>query len=349
MDMDKTAIGVMDNGEATQMMAPVSNATQMSVNVQCPVCRTPNPPSETYCIDCGFLLSTAPVGVADMPEAPSVGTLVTTDGLREFPLNPGANTVGRENADVLLAHNTVSRMHATVTVADGRACVEDAGSTNGTIVAGSKIAPGEKTDLTDGCEVIFGSFALKYQAPEAESGEQRAEGGEQRAESEEPDEPTQMIEAHEPAEDKQTDLFDLEPQEAVTNEEPATECEESAPSRSEDIPSTPYSLIPTPSSPAGRLISKDGTLSFDIHAGANSIGRREGDNDIVIPDPYCSGRHADLSYADGAFTLTDIGSTNGTLINGVKLEINAPRDVHAGDEITLGRTVLTITSGEGRP
>ena len=306
MDMDKTAIGVLEADERTQMVtAPVSDATQMAMNVDCPVCRTPNPPSETYCIDCGFLLTSAPVNVAEMPEAPSVGKLITTDGTREFPLNAGANTVGRENADILLVHNTVSRKHATVTVDNGGAWVEDAGSTNGTMVAGVKIAPGEKAELADGCEVIFGSFVLKYEAPirpEAAEAEQTAEEPEAEASEQEPVE----------------EAFDLGP---AVEEMPVEE---------------PKTVI------AGRLVSKDGALSFDIHDGTNTIGRREGDNDIVIPDPYCSGRHADLSFVDGKFTLTDVGSSNGTLVNGVKLEIDAPREVQAGDEITLGRTVFRL-------
>jgi len=299
MDMDKTAMGVMDSEERTQMVsAPVSNATQMAMNVDCPVCRTPNPPSETYCIDCGFLLSSAPVGVADMPEAPSVGKLVSTDGLREFLLNPGANTVGRESADVLLVHNTISRKHATVTVEDGRAYVEDAGSTNGTTVAGVRIAAGEKADLTDGCEVVFGSFALKYQA--------LVESEEHRAESEESDEA------------QAEDTLELGP-------------------AAEEMPVEEPEIVPS-----GRLTSKDGALSFDIHEGTSTIGRREGDNDIVIPDPYCSGRHADLSFADGKFILTDIGSTNGSFVNGVKLDINVPREVLNSDEITLGRIIFRL-------
>lgn len=312
MDMDRTQIGVMDD-ERTQMVAtPATNATQMAMNIDCPVCRTANPPSETYCIDCGFLLGSAPVVTAEMAEAPSMGKLVTTDGTREFPLNAGANTVGRENADVLLAHNTISRSHATVTVEDGHAYVQDSGSTNGTIVAGTKIAPGEKAELTDGCEVTFGSYALKYEAPaQAEA---------------KPAEQTQMIEAEASTETPESDIL-----------EPEGETTDAAPSVEEAPVEEPAVEI------AGRLISKDGALSFDIHPGTSTIGRRDGDNDIVIPDPYCSGRHADLSYADGTFTLTDIGSTNGTFVNGVKLDINAPRDVQATDEITLGRTVFTIS------
>ena len=317
MDMDKTAIGVLDNDERTQMVtAPVPDATQMAMNVDCPVCHTQNPPSETYCIDCGFLLDSEMPNVGagfEIPPQHSVGKLMTTDGMREFPLNTGANTVGRENADVLLVHNTVSRKHATVTVENGGAWVEDAGSTNGTMVAGVKIAPGGKAELTDGCEVTFGSFVLKYQAsigPDAEAAEQ-----------------TQIIAPEQIAEEPEAQTSEPEPVEEAFDLGPAVE----------EMPvEEPKAEI------AGRLVSKDGALSFDLHDGTNTVGRREGDNDIVMPDPYCSGRHADLTFADGKFTLTDVGSTNGTLVNGVKLEIDAPREVQEGDEITLGRTVFRL-------
>lgn len=325
MDMDKTAIGVTIDppGEAnadqkTQMMsAPASNATQMAMNVECPVCRTANPPSETYCIDCGFLLSGAPVSVAEMPEATSMGKLITTDGTREFPLNAGRNTVGRENADVLLAHNTVSRKHATVTVEDGKAFAEDSGSTNGTYVDGKKLAPDEKAELKDGCDVVFGSFSLKYEAPAAlaESVPEVAEQSETAAEPSTPSE------------------FDLAtPLEAA---EPGSSTEEVL-EEAVEVPEAPVAA------PVGKLVAKDGSCTFDLHEGKSTIGRREGDNDIVIPDPYCSGRHADLTFDGRKFTITDIGSTNGTFVNGVKLDANAPHELATEDEITLGRAVFVI-------
>ena len=299
-DVDRTAIGVLDPVEDTQIMpVPVEGATQMAMNVDCPVCHTPNPPSETYCIDCGFMLASEPVGVAEMPEQPSMGRLISPDGTREFALHAGPNTVGRENADILLAHNTVSRKHATITVEDHRAYVEDAGSTNGTTVDGVKIAPGGKTDLKDGSEIVFGSFAVKYQAPEGAEPEQ--------AEPPEEAEP-------------EAETCELEPVEPAAEETP-----EQAPVEA-----------------VARLVSKDGAYSFGIHDGTNTIGRREADNDIVIPDPYCSGRHADIAFAGGKFIVTDVGSTNGTYVNGVKLEANEPHELADGDEITLGRTVFAI-------
>lgn len=318
MDMDKTAaIGVMDPGEAVQpLQTPSANATQMAMNVECPVCRTANPPSETYCIDCGFLLSGAPVSVAEMPQMSSAGRLVTPDGTREFPLGPGENSVGRENADVLLAHNTVSRRHATVTVEDAGAFVEDAGSTNGTYVDGKKLEPNEKIELADGGELVVGSFSLKYEAPRdaAETGEQGAEGEEVLSSAE-----------------------DLCAAGENTHSPGGEGCGEGA-----ETPSPGGEDWGEGAAPVGWLVAKDGSCRLEIHAEANTIGRREGDNNIVVPDPYCSGRHADLVFKDSEFTIIDIGSTNGTSVNGVRLEPNTPRTLSANDEITLGQMSFVL-------
>lgn len=325
VDAEKTVIGTMEAENKTQMVSqPQSNPTQMMANIDCPVCHTANPPSETYCTDCGFMLTSQPVALSDMPAPAAAGKLVLPDGTREFPLNPGPNTVGRENADVLLTHNTVSRKHGLITVADGKVLVEDTGSTNGTYVDGAKVAPGEKVELKDGGEVMFGSMALKYEAPAQESdgsGDKTPETTEASEPEESAGEPTVITPAAESVEES-TDETAQEPSEVETPEE--TPAEEQGPAA------------------VGNLVSKDGAYSFPIIDGTNTIGRRDGANMIVVPDPYASGRHADLLAENGAFTLTDIGSTNGTLVNGVKLDPNAPKQIQPGDEITIGRIVFTI-------
>jgi pSer/pThr/pTyr-binding forkhead associated (FHA) protein len=61
------------------------------------------------------------------------------------------------------------------------------------------------------------------------------------------------------------------------------------------------------------------------------------DCDIVVDRPEVSGRHCRLSRGAGGYTLTDLGSTNGTFVNGARLagEIR----VVPGDAITLGRSI----------
>jgi pSer/pThr/pTyr-binding forkhead associated (FHA) protein len=72
---------------------------------------------------------------------------------------------------------------------------------------------------------------------------------------------------------------------------------------------------------------------------SNTMGRDAG-NDIPLPDEAASARHAKLEVRDGEWWIEDLGSTNGTLVNGVRIE-RAER-VRSGDEIAIGRIALRL-------
>lgn len=164
--------GVGAGPEATRVMTTPpgagmyggAEATQMAVTVTCPVCGTPNPPSELFCQDCGLLFSSVSGDVEQLPDSADLPRLVDSSG-REFLLNPGVNTVGRENADILLAEGTISRRHAQVTLEEDRLLVEDLGSTNGTAVAGAPVRPGAPASAYQGDTVKFGSVTLTVSLP----------------------------------------------------------------------------------------------------------------------------------------------------------------------------------------
>lgn len=62
---------------------------------------------------------------------------------------------------------------------------------------------------------------------------------------------------------------------------------------------------------------------------------RLAENDIPLPDPFCSGRHAVIFPGEsGGFAIRDNGSKNGTFVNGKKLA--GPVDLKEGDEILIG-------------
>jgi hypothetical protein len=60
--------------------------------------------------------------------------------------------------------------------------------------------------------------------------------------------------------------------------------------------------------------------------------------DIVLDDPNVSRQHADIRPRGDSWVLTDLGSTNGSLLNG--RHIDGPEVVKPGDEIELGASVM---------
>lgn len=87
-------------------------------------------------------------------------------GKQEYSLQPGDNLLGRaEDCLVVLPSPRVSRRHARVRVAGGRATVEDLGSTNGTFVSGQRVA--QPRELRDGDEILVGPSVLRFRAVSA--------------------------------------------------------------------------------------------------------------------------------------------------------------------------------------
>ncbi len=76
-----------------------------------------------------------------------------------------------------------------------------------------------------------------------------------------------------------------------------------------------------------------------------SIGRLE-DNDVVINEQQISRRHASLTWEKERFVLRDLGSANGTYLNGE--QITAPQELHDGDVIGLSEILLAFRSSEPR-
>ncbi|MDF1500672.1 MAG: FHA domain-containing protein [Anaerolineales bacterium] len=87
--------------------------------------------------------------------------------------------------------------------------------------------------------------------------------------------------------------------------------------------------------PARLILHRDGTepLEFPLEL-INLIGRAA-DNTIMLEDEVVSAHHARLSYVSGRqWWLEDLGSRNGTLVNGLPVE--QPLVVTDGDRITFG-------------
>ena len=164
-----------DPNKTVMGSAPSINTTVTIKPVQCPVCKSFNPPGIMFCTDCGLIFEKALDG--DAFGAPSVRLpcLVDQSG-REHQLRPGPNTVGRQG-DIAVEDTRVSRRHAQVTLDGQSATIEDLGSTNGTKVTGAKIAPGEPHALNPGDVVSFGGYEMSFSTPGETNKTQQAMSG----------------------------------------------------------------------------------------------------------------------------------------------------------------------------
>jgi hypothetical protein len=88
---------------------------------------------------------------------------------------------------------------------------------------------------------------------------------------------------------------------------------------------------------AVRLVANDGR-TYPLSIGSTVIGRGDQAN-LRLPDVGISRRHARLDFDGAQVVLTDLGSTNGTMVNGQRVSAVA---LNPGDMIQLGTTTLTF-------
>lgn len=87
------------------------------------------------------------------------------------------------------------------------------------------------------------------------------------------------------------------------------------------------------------LVQKEGTgegMRFKLGSRGVIIGRRR-TSDICLEDTNVSRVHASIDCLEACYFITDLGSTNGTFVNGIR--INKKKLVE-GDNIRIGTTIL---------
>src|SRR5262245_36382980 len=82
-----------------------------------------------------------------------------------------------------------------------------------------------------------------------------------------------------------------------------------------------------------------GNHRFPLNKDRVTIGRSR-ENDIFLPDQWLSRHHAEIRKDGDGFALKDLGSKNGTLLNGTR--IGGEQRLRPGDVITLGEHALTF-------
>jgi pSer/pThr/pTyr-binding forkhead associated (FHA) protein len=89
----------------------------------------------------------------------------------------------------------------------------------------------------------------------------------------------------------------------------------------------------------------DRTDVFHLDGPRVTVGRGSA-NDLDLDDPTTSRRHAVLERLAAGWSVKDLGSLNGTYVNGEP--VVQPRPLYSGDEIAFGESRVIYHSGEIR-
>ena len=92
-------------------------------------------------------------------------------------------------------------------------------------------------------------------------------------------------------------------------------------------------------SPELLLKSSEGERRIKVERERTTLGRSR-DADIFIPDQWLSRMHAEILLDRGGLVIADLGSKNGTLVNGARIQ--GPTPLRKGDQIKLGDHTVTV-------
>ena len=88
-----------------------------------------------------------------------------------------------------------------------------------------------------------------------------------------------------------------------------------------------------------KLIATEGAQSYELRTGAPLVVGRAMTSDIPVLDPTISRRHAELLWDETGIHVRDLGSSNGTFLNGMRVE---SAKLSAGDIITFGKVAFRV-------
>ena len=91
-------------------------------------------------------------------------------------------------------------------------------------------------------------------------------------------------------------------------------------------------------------IEIDKAMDLETHKDSVLVGRAS-NNDLVIPHDSVSRTHCCIDYRKGIFYVTDLGSSNGTFIDGEKLNPNEKKAFLSSSQLTIGRLECELGPG----
>jgi len=266
-----------------------------------------------------------PGAAAGKPTAATGGRIVSlTDG-REYQVVGTSLKFGRDaSADVVVAGTQVSRRHAEI-VQSPRGYILVDNSTNGTWVNGERV---QNQRLLARADVIrIGEEEFRFYADAAPSAPVPPATATPLTPPASPVPPPPAAAPASAAKLVSTGYFQTPPKPVPAVPPPAASSPPPPAASSQPAPAPP----PPPAKPSGpqalaKFLVRTGSLKGQrlyVKVPIVNIGRADY-NDLVIPDDSVSSQHAKLTRREGVWILTDLGSTNGTLVDGEKVKDDVP-------------------------
>jgi predicted component of type VI protein secretion system len=95
-----------------------------------------------------------------------------------------------------------------------------------------------------------------------------------------------------------------------------------------------------------KLIPLDGSKPISINQDVTLVGRKRGVVDLYVDHPSISKLHCLIARTDGLLFFRDLGSTNGTKVNGQRVMRGA---LLPGDELAFAKVKYRVHLGPGEP
>jgi pSer/pThr/pTyr-binding forkhead associated (FHA) protein len=278
----------------------------------CPHCSTMIQPGSMFCSSCGYQRNTwaAAKAQATASASPAVDRGPALYELRDihgntYALPAGESVLGRGEVDISIADGYLSRQHARFTATHESLSIMDLGSANGSFVADLKLIKEAPHELQDGQEFILGKLSFVVRELAAQAPDERLISSVEAAYSD--------VAVDEVAGEASSENIEIEAAESLR--EASSWCLEHG---------------------------AHGTLSIPL--GELTLGRSASKSDIPISgDGFISGLHGKLLATEDGLAYTDLGSTNGSMLNGVALEANVETRLTVGDKLQLGQTEFEVS------
>ena len=240
-------------------------------------------------------------------------------------------TVGRQPGIYLLIdHTSVSRRHAEISYANGQYILRDLGSTNGTYINGVRLEAESVYILKQNDEIRFGkiakfSFQVRTIGVKDESTLQRKAP------------PQGAAAVHE----MKTGFYDPR---VATQASPSalgqpvfnTDGSLLLPGATSALPAAVVAKLTE--TPTLIVVARGEPGAFPLKIGKRVMLGRDKQADIVLAEVLVSREHAEVVHGPDGFYIHDLGSSNGTLVNQVK--IDNPYLLTHGDRIAIGNAMI---------